>query len=331
VRRNVKKLVVILLVLFLTGLAKLPFEQNLAAALRERGLIQAPLDLDTRDKLGQTTYAVALGGLRSLVAAMRNLTAHTHFSNQEWFKLEEEYETITTLQPRVRYYWDAGSWHLAYNAYADYADKPGVPEARRRLAQKDFLARGRRMLEKGVENNPRDWRIHQALARLLTDPFKPNDLPAAASTFEAALALEDVPQQLRREYLYTLCRIPGREQDAWNHARQVFAVPGNRRYPTTQSIFFALQSKFADPADHLPIEEIFGSRRKALRNLINYSRRKREGFPMDGVRETLSTLAEEFNLPDEHNPLTNPDWRGLPRSFLKESTPSPERGPTPGR
>ncbi len=213
--RNVKKLTVILLVLFLTGLARLPFEQKLAVELRERGLIQAPIDLDTRDKLGQTTYAVALGGLRSLVAAIKNLSAHTHFGNQEWFKLEEEYQTITTLQPRVRYYWETGAWHLAYNAYADYADKPGVPEARRRLAQKDFLARGRRMLEEGVENNPRDWRLHQALARLLNDPFKPQDLPAAAAVFEKALQIEGVPQQLQREYLYTLSRIPERNEDAW--------------------------------------------------------------------------------------------------------------------
>ncbi len=52
--------------------------------------------------------------------------------NECSLKLEEEYKTITTLQPKVRYYWETGSWHLAYNAYADYADKPGIPEARRR-------------------------------------------------------------------------------------------------------------------------------------------------------------------------------------------------------
>lgn len=324
--RILKKLTVILLVLVLTGLARLPFEQKLAEELRGRGLIQAPIDLDTRDKLGQTTYAVALGGLRSLVAAIRNLAAHTHFGNQEWFELEEEYQTITTLQPAVRYYWETGSWHLAYNAYADYSDKPGIPEAKRRLAQKDFLARGRRMLEEGIRNNPRNWRLYQALARLLTDPFKPKDYEGAAATYEAALALDNVPQQLRREYLYTLCRIPGREEDAWEHARKVFSVPGNRRYPTTQSIFFSLQSRFADPAEHLSLEEIFGTRRMALRNLCNYSRRKREGFPMDGVREAIEMLIREFQVPDKFNPLINPDWQSLPPSFYAPPATDPDPG-----
>lgn len=328
--RILKKLAVILLVLFLTGLARLPFEQDLADELRERGLIQAPIDLDTRDKLGQTTYAVALGGLRSLVAAMKNIAAHAHFSNQEWFELEEEFKTITTLQPTVRYYWETGSWHLAYNAYADYSDKPGIPEARRRLAQKDFLARGRRMLEEGVENNPGNWRLYQALGRLLTDPFKPKDYEAAASIYRAALALEDVPQQLHREYLYTLCRIPGREQEAWEQAQKVFSVPGNRKYPTTQSIFFTLQEKFAGPADRLPLEDIFGTRRMALRNLCNYSRRKREGFPMFGVRKTIGILIEEFRIPDEFNPLTNPDWRSLPPSFYAPPAPARAAGDESG-
>ena len=49
-----------------------------------------------------------------------------------WFRLEETYETIVTLAPQTRYYWDTGSWHLAYNASADYDENAGPPALRRR-------------------------------------------------------------------------------------------------------------------------------------------------------------------------------------------------------
>lgn len=326
-KRNAKKLFVIFLVLILTGMAKLPFEQKLATELRTRRLIEKPIDLDTSIKLGQTTYAVVLGGLRSLVAAMKNLSAHTHFENQDWFELKEEYGTITTLQPRVRYYWESGSWHLAYNAYSDYADKPGIEDARRRLARKRFLADGRAMLEEGIENNPGDWRMHRALAHLLRDPFKPKDFPGAAAAYEAAIRIGNVPQQLYREYLYTLCRTPGREEDAWALARKIYENPENRGYPSIQSIYFALQNRYADPADHLTLEELFDSHKMALRNLNNYSRRAKEGFPMDGVQETLRKLVREFQLEDKYNPLVNKKWTSFPPGFYGEPVPPPEDAP----
>jgi hypothetical protein len=318
VKKNAKNLFVILLVLLLTGLAKLPFEQKLAGELRARGLIQEPIDLDTRDKLGQTTYAVALGGLRSLVAALLNLRAHVHFEHQEWFELEESYRTITSLQPRTRYYWEVGSWHLAYNAYADYGDKPGIPEARRRLLQKEFLAKGRAMLEEGIEKNPNDWRLMEVYARLLSDPFKPQDLPAAAAAYAMARECPGAPaNMIGRKYLYIVCRIPDRREAAWQAAQDVWAVPSNRRYPSTQSIIFALQFGKLPAAEHLSLEEIYESRAKAVRNLSWYWKRRREGFPMEGVRESLEMLIKEFKIPDEFNPLTNPDWRGFPPELLK--------------
>ena len=54
---------------------------------------------------------------------------------------------------------------------------------------------------------------------------------------------------------------PGREADAWEQAQKVWAIPTNRRYPTTQSVYFALQNKFADPADSQTLEAIFDTRR----------------------------------------------------------------------
>ena len=89
-----RKILVVLLALFLVGFAKRPLEDSLAQDLRERRLLPKPLDFETRQALGQTSYAIALGGMRSLIASTKNLKAHTHFEHQEWAKLENEFQTI---------------------------------------------------------------------------------------------------------------------------------------------------------------------------------------------------------------------------------------------
>ena len=327
--KTTRKLLVVFLALIVTGLLKLPLEQGFAANLRERRLIPPPIDLKTRQALGQTSYAIALGGLRPLVATMRNLKAHVYFEHQEWGKLEGTYKTITTLQPHTRYYWDVAAWHLAYNAYADYGDKPDIPDARRRHLQKEYLTRGIRFIEDGIDNNPDDWRLRQSYIRILTDPFKPNDLPKAVSALEDAMARGEVPAIFHRERLYALSRIPGREEDAWKAAQEVWSNPTNRDVPSIRLIYFALQYKFAPKESRIPLEVLFGprggggaatpvrSRLNALKYLSFYWLRKREGFPMDGVAETIRLLLKEFNIPEEKSPLAPGRWSGYPPELFQ--------------
>ena len=87
--RVVFQLVVILCVLLGFGVAKLRFEDKLSQDMVEQKLIQPPLKEGTSLRLGQTGAAVALGGLRSLVASIWNLRAFVHFEDLNWLKLEE--------------------------------------------------------------------------------------------------------------------------------------------------------------------------------------------------------------------------------------------------
>ena len=68
--RIVFQIVVILCVLIGFGAAKLSYEDQLNKDMVENQLIQPSLKQGTNLQLGQTGAAVALGGLRSLVAAM---------------------------------------------------------------------------------------------------------------------------------------------------------------------------------------------------------------------------------------------------------------------
>lgn len=327
--KSARKLLVVLLALAASGLALRPFEAAFMADLRERRIAPPPIDLETREALGQTTYAIALGGLRPLIATLRNIKAYTYFEYQEWAKLEDTFQTITTLQPHTRYYWDTASWHLAYNAYADYADKPNIPEARRRFLQKEYLERGIRFLEDGIDSNPDDWRLRQALVRVLTDPFKPNDLPRAVEVMEEAMARGEVPELFHREYLYALCRIPGREEKAWKVAQELWERPVNRRVPSFRLAYFALQHKFVPPDERRPLEEIFApvgegapddpaaARRIALKYLSFYWLRKRENYPMYGVEEAITGLLREFGIPRELSPLDGGPWSGYPPELFR--------------
>ena len=300
---TLRNLSVVLAVIVLTGFARRPFDDSLSESMRERNLLPSPIGIDTREELGQTALAIALGGLRPLMAAMLNIQAHTHWEEQDWHELERSYQTIVSLQPRLRYYWDTGSWHLYSNAYADYSDKPGLSKGRRSRKQKEFFEKGIAFLERGVAQNPEDWRLCQLLGNALSTSWRPQNLERAVECFSQGYSESGAPR-LQRSFVYSLARIPERKQEAWRQCRDMWKTEGNRRYNTPQTIFFALQSWAGEKS--YSMEEIFGSPRQALQKLTDYWFRQVEGFPMDGVAEAIDTLCSEFEVPKNLHPLAFP-------------------------
>ncbi|MBJ06938.1 MAG: hypothetical protein CMO40_07465 [Verrucomicrobiaceae bacterium] len=301
--RFIRNLFIVLFSIVVVGLVRRPFDNRFVDSMQERNLLPPPISLDTREELGQTSLAIALGGLRPLVAAMLNIKAHTYWEQQDWYELEQGYKTIVALQPRVRYYWEIGSWHLYSNAYADYADKPGLSDGRRKLRQKEFFEKGTSFLQRGIDQNPQDWRLYYLLGSALSSNHRPQDLERAQECFAGGYARSGVPR-LQRFSAYCLSRIPARKAEAWEAVRGIWTAGEHHRKPTTQTVFFALQS-WAGKDDY-SLEDIFGSSRKAAAQLPDYWFRQVEGFPMDGVAETLRVLCREFEVPRHLNPLLHP-------------------------
>ncbi len=96
------KIAVLAVAVLAFGALRLPYEARLSGELRAAGLFPPPLEIGTRDKIGQTSSAVALGGLRTLVATFLNLRAFTFFSEQRWSDVEDTFNTIVDLAPRTR-------------------------------------------------------------------------------------------------------------------------------------------------------------------------------------------------------------------------------------
>lgn len=315
-----RKAIVVILALIAFGFALRPFDNALRKDMEEQGLLYEPLDLNTRESIGQVSLAISLGGLRSLVATMMNLSAQTDWENQEWFELEKKYRTIVVLQPKTRYYWQAASWHLASNAWADFEDKPRYTETQRKERQRELLDKGIWFLQRAVANNPDDWRLWQDLAYLYENPHRPpNDLPASAKAYEKAIACSNSRPLLVRRLFYTLVRIPERQKEAYEMSKKLLASPQHSKTPSVRTQSWAMQSRFASEGEKKSLEEIFGSRFSALENLSYYWKRRSDGFPMDGVKETIAQLVKEFNIPEEFNPIRERErgdsWRGFPKEI----------------
>jgi hypothetical protein len=305
--------------LLAAGALRMAWEPALTRTLREQHLVAPQLETDTRERIGQTSAIVALGGLRTLVATFLNLRAHTRFTEQRWSEVAMIFDTITDLAPRTRYYWETGSWHQAYNAASDYLNDSKLPPLRRREAWRSSVQAGRAFLERGIRNNPDDWRLHAALGFLLTDPNKfpafrdvGASFAAAADAYHKAAEHPDALGYVRRSMLYALARVDDRQDEALALARSLHAEGARNRTPTLLCLLLVLEAR-ADPGldTGQRAVELFGSDRRAYDALCNHWRRTRERFPVDGVAAALQSLELKLGIPETESILKAP----LPAPF----------------
>jgi hypothetical protein len=294
-----------MLALLATGALRMPFEAALTRELRAAGLLAAPLAIGTRERIGQTSAVVALGGLRTLVATFLNLRAFTFFTERRWDDVYDTFNTIVDLAPHTRYYWETGAWHQAYNAASYYLYESELPPLRRNAAWRASVLRGREFLERGIRNNPDDPNLQAYLGFLLTDrnkfkAFRDPDatFAAAADAYQAAADSGRALPYARRFQLYALARVAGRETEALALARALYQNPGNRT-PTMQCVFFTLEvhanPNLIDPGRFAL--NVFGSAQQAYDSLSKYWLRASERLPIHGVASALKALEVELGIP----------------------------------
>ena len=295
------------------GAARMPYEAGVAKDLRAANLIPEKLEIGTIDKIGQTSSAVALGGLRTLVATFMNLRAFSFFEEQKWDDVADTYNMIVDLAPHTGYYWDAGYSHSAYNAASYYINNSDLPPLRRKLAWRSSIIRGREFLEKGIRNNPNNWNLWANLGFLLSDSNKYKAFRDPDKTFaEAAEAYRRAGETgraleyVRRSEFYSLARVRGREKDALDLGRKLHADRRNR-LPTLLTLLFVLEA-WADPAMDKVAKavELFGSPEKAYEALSAHLQRTRERFPTHGVPETILELEKLLNISADKSILNQP-------------------------
>lgn len=284
------------------GIVRAPIEQALTEDLRQKDLLQEPLDLEVRKKVGQGFWAVSLGGLRTLVATVLNLRAFSHFENYEWTQVADSYETIVQLAPHTAYYWDTGHWHMAYNAAAYYdRNDVGLPELRARAEWQRWVKKGGAFLEEGVRQNPDSSVLWSRLGWLYIDPNKIRDYDRASEAFGKAVETGEALPYVRRFQAMAMARSDRYIDEALPLIRKIMAEDGGAP-PTLLSVRFALEHR-ANPdidPDALALE-LFGTHRKAYQILGNHYLDIRGEYPMDGVASYLRRLERILGIPEEQS------------------------------
>lgn len=305
---------ILAIALLVFGAARLPFEAGLSSELRAAGLFPPKLEIGTRERIGQTSSAVALGGLRTLVATFLNLRAFTFFTEQRWSDVEETFNTIVDLAPRTRYYWETGSWHLAYNAASYYMNDSKLPPLRRREAWRSSILKGRAFLERGIRNNPDDWSLHATLGFLLSDAYRfpafrdPNEsFAAAAEAYRKSAETGKALGYVRRAHLYSLARVEGKEREALELARSLYAEGPKNHLPTLLMLLLVLEAHENPSMDVAKRAiELFGTPEKAYDALSGHWQRTRERFPVFGVAAGLEALEKILSIPKEKSIFSQP-------------------------
>lgn len=309
-----RKSAILLAALLAFGGLRLPFESGLSKELRAAGLFPPAMEIGTRERIGQTSSAVALGGLRTLVATFLNLRAFTFFTEQRWADVADTFDTIVDLAPRTRYYWETGSWHQAYNAASYYLNDSELPPLRRREAWRSSIYNGRAFLERGIRNNPDDWSLYANLGFLLSDSNKfpayrdPNEcFAAAAEAYGRAAATGKALGYVKRAQFYSLARVAGKEKEALALARSLYAEGAQNRTPTLLILLLVLEAwENPDLDTGKRALELFETPEKAYESLSGHWMRTREKFPVHGVAKALEALEALLKISADKSVFNQP-------------------------
>ncbi|MEA3186421.1 MAG: hypothetical protein QOD99_251 [Chthoniobacter sp.] len=230
------------------GAGKLRFEQQLTEAHRRAFFHGAKLNLDLRQQIGQLGFIAALSGFRSLVADVLWIQAHSAWENTQWGKMVLIFDNVTALQPRNVMFWDMAGWHMAWNASVAAIQNPKQPrEALRIKAQREYFRIGRDFYERGIENNPDRYLLHDRLGLLLREKFQ--DHCGAAAEYDLARQFPGAPEYEKRFAAYELSYCPGHEREAYERLLALYKMGEQEWLPTLLKRLSFLEENLHVPAE----------------------------------------------------------------------------------
>lgn len=222
------------LVLLAWGAVKWPWESSLeveeAGGLR-RAELMVPVKGEMRDRLGQGLALAALGGFRGLAANFLWMDVQRAWEMREWPRLRSLVEMVTTLQPRVPFFWTHGAWHLAWNASFDYERHfTGRGEDARRFMAKKWVDLGEELLQRGRVSLPESPQLLLKLG--LLNWQRREDYLTAAEYYREASRLPKAPAYAFRFAGYGFEKA-GKDEEAYEFLRKHWEA-----YPVKQEAFY---------------------------------------------------------------------------------------------
>ncbi len=277
--------------LALGGLLLQPLEQQSRRHELEVGLQLPPAPADSKDTLNRQLSFFAMGGLRTLAAEILAMDATGAWLVQDWPRARKRWEQITTLCPNRPSYWSRAARDMAKNAVAHVYGMKDISEHERATLVREYLDAAERFYLQGLAANPHSVLLQLDLAGFYEDLARRPQFAKAVEAYRKALTM-GASDMYQRWVFYNLCRIRGREREAWEMGRQLFRSPRHHT-PSVRCLLFALQHKLAIPQDErYSIEELFHSDTRARKQLRSYLHNTLR-FPIYGVQEYLQSPAVE--------------------------------------
>ncbi len=274
------------------GALLLPFSSKLHEEELGAGLRLPPPDARETDTLGQQLYLFTLGGLRSFSAEILALDATTAWIESDWPRLARRWKSITTLCPHRVNYWVRASRDMYVNAASALSRDKRLSERERVRQSLLYLAEGERFLQEGIANNPEDPTLYARLGDLYSDVYRRPQYSRAVDAYREAIRLGASPSFFERQIFYNLCRIRGRELEAWQLGRRLYEEE-RQRVPSLLCLLYVLQNRLGEAipkAERLTPLHLFGSEAKARKQLARFEH-NRLNFPTHGVAAWLETHA----------------------------------------
>lgn len=276
-----------LTILVAGGTALQPLSRRLAAQEAAEHLrTEQSAALTERDALGEQLSFFLLGGLRSLAAEIMVLDATTAWVKRDWPLVERRWQMATTLNPARQNYWVSAARDMAVNAAAHAINNEQLDDRERVALSKTYFDRGVRFLKDGMARHPESALLYLNLGDTYADLNRFPSFAQAADAYHRARQL-GASGLYRRQEFYNLCRIRGREQEAWDLGRELYKSP-TQRVPSLLCLLFVLQQKLnVPPEQRLSPEQLFGSTERARRDLARFQNNSLR-FPVKGIKEYLN-------------------------------------------
>ena len=285
--KQLSRLPLAIIMLMAGGLMIMPLSRRIAEHQQQQGLQLPPPRIAKKDAFTQQLAFFTLGGLRSLAAEITSLDATNAWLKRDWPRADARWQTVTTLAPRRVNYWAAASREMATNAAGDFLSRSRLDERERNMQARHYIERGEDYLLRGIANNPTSALLYARLADFYSDLYRRPQFGKAAEAYAKAIEL-GAPNIYNRLRFYNLCRIRGREQEAYTLGRELFADSRNH-VPALRTLLFVLQHKLNLPeAERLSTEQIFGTHKRAVRDLRTF-RHNTLLYPTNGIEEFLNS------------------------------------------
>ena len=279
-----------LLVLAGAGWLMQPLRQQLRQHEQSCRLQLPPPDYGQTDALTQQLALFSLGGLRTFAAEMLGIDATNAWIQQDWPRARQRWKQITTLCPQRVNYWLRASNDMAKNAVAWVQEQEEPGSCEQAVQSKYYLDSAEQFLLEGIANNPDSALLWLQLGAFDEDLSRRTNFTRAVEDYRRALELGASPMY-RRWVFYNLCRIRGREQEAWELGLELYREERHRS-PSLRCLLLVLQHKLNIPAAQcFTLEQLFGSSARAEKQLRTFLRNDLR-FPTAGIREILNGLAK---------------------------------------